>query len=133
VRDSKGNLYGTNAWGGRPSDAGTVFMLDAAGQETILYNFSGPEYGNPDARLVRDSKGNLYGTTSQGGAYGVGTVFEVAPNGQETTLYTFTGWGGGIDGIYPNDLLLDSHGNLYGTTIAGGANGNGMVFKLAPQ
>jgi|HubBroStandDraft_4_1064222.scaffolds.fasta_scaffold07033_2 uncharacterized repeat protein (TIGR03803 family) len=133
VRDSKGNLYGTNAWGGRPSDAGTVFMLDAAGQETILYNFSGPEYGNPDARLVRDSKGNLYGTTSQGGAYGVGTVFEVAPNGQETTLYTFTGWGGGVDGIYPNDLLLDSHGNLYGTTIAGGANGNGMVFKLAPQ
>jgi uncharacterized repeat protein (TIGR03803 family) len=133
VRDSKGNLYGPTGSGGS-SDSGTVFMLNAAGQETILYNFIGPEVGSPDARLVRDSQGNLYGTTSGGGAYAAGTVFEVAPNGQETTLYTFTGSGAGVDGASPQGgLLLDSQDNLYGTTSAGGMNRAGMVFKLAPQ
>ena len=92
-------------------------MLTAAGQQTILYNFTGPEDGSPNTRLVRDSQGNLYGTTDSGGVFGSGTIFKVAPNGQKTTLYTFTG-GGGVDGLNPEGgLLVDSQGNLYGTTL----------------
>jgi uncharacterized repeat protein (TIGR03803 family) len=133
VRDSQDNLFGATASGGTSYYDGTVYTLTAAGQETILYNSTGPEDGSPNARLVRDSQGNLYGTTLYGGVFGSGTIFKVAPNGQETTLYTFTGRGG-VDGLYPEGaLLVDSQGNLYGTTNSGGVNGSGMVFKLAPQ
>jgi uncharacterized repeat protein (TIGR03803 family) len=129
VRDSKGNLYGVNEIGGT-YDAGTVFMVDSTGTETVLYNFTGgddgayPIYGY----LARDSAGNLYGTTWNGGASYAGTVFKVTPAGKETVLYSF---GGGTDGGYPMaGLVRDSKGNLYGTTGSGGASGNGTVFKV---
>ena len=126
--DSTGNLYGTT-YGGGSAKAGVVFELDASGQETVLYSFSGGVDGAfPQASVMRDSAGNLYGTTSSGGASGAGVVYELDATGHETVLYSFTG---GADGGYPSSgLIRDSAGNLYGTTPYGGTAGAGVVFKV---
>jgi uncharacterized repeat protein (TIGR03803 family) len=133
VRDSSGNLYGTTVFGGA-SGAGTVFELTSGGQEKVLYSFT-PSTGDgsyPFGRLVLDSLGkNLYGTTPNGGAFAHGVAFKVTTGGQETVLYNFSG--AGADGSSPSgELLVDSQGNLYGTTTSGGSNGYGMVFKITP-
>jgi uncharacterized repeat protein (TIGR03803 family) len=102
------------------------------GKFTALYSFAGtPNDGaQPVAGLVMDKHGNLYGTTFQGGAYGYVTVFELSSAGTEKVLYSFTG---GADGSEPGaSLVIDKHGNIYGTTPAGGAYGYGMVFKVVP-
>ena len=111
----------------------------AGGRESVLYNFQGQTDGaDPIAGLVADAAGNLYGTTSAGGngscQGGCGTVFELSPNGDgtwtETQLYSFLG---GTDGAFPNaGVVFDQGGNLYGTTIHGGATGDGAVFRLSP-
>ncbi len=131
IRDSAGNLYGATTRGGA-SRAGLLFMLGKTG-ETVLYSFAGgADGGSPYADVIRDSAGNLYGTTPFGGAFGFGTVFKVDTTGKETVLYSFTG---GTDGgnSYAS-LVQDSAGNLYGTTVSGGAasvpDGFGVVFKL---
>jgi uncharacterized repeat protein (TIGR03803 family) len=126
IRDSAGNLYGTTSSGGA-AEAGVVFKVDTAGQETVLYSFPGATDGAmPWAGVIRDSAGNLYGTTSQGGTAGAGTVFKIDAAGHETILYTFTG---GADGIYPYaGVIEDSAGNLYGTTAGGGAAG--VVYEV---
>ena len=128
VRDSAGNLYGTTAGGGTYG-AGVVFQLDATGAETVLYSFTGGADGaTPVADVKRDSAGNLYGTTAGGGTYGAGVVFQLDATGAYTVRYTFTG---GADGANPYARLVrDSAGNLYGTTVNGGAYGYGVVFKL---
>jgi len=129
IRDSAGNLYGTTGAGGA-SNAGVVFKVDTSGHETVLYSFTGASDGGyPLAGLIRDSAGNLYGTTNGGGASAAGVVFKVDTSGHETVLYSFTG---GTDGGYPLWVVLarDSAGNLYGTTAGGGASGYGVVFKL---
>ena len=115
---------------------------------TLLHTFTGaPDGANPIAGLVQDAAGNLYGTTQQGGITGglcansglngCGTVFKLDPSGNETVLYKFTG---GTDGQFPSaGLVLDSAGNLYGTTQYGGpvtaacGIGCGTVFKLDPS
>jgi uncharacterized repeat protein (TIGR03803 family) len=77
VRDPKGGLYGTTLGGGS-SNSGVVYMLDAAGRETVLYSFTGSsDGGKPYAGVTRDPAGNLYGTASTGGQYGGGVVFKV--------------------------------------------------------
>jgi len=95
--------------------------------------------GTPYGGLIADSAGNLYGTTSQGGAYQMGTVFELSASGSSyvgTTLYSFGGPGDGTDPV--DSLYMDSHGALYGTTQYGGPfatssnSGYGIVFKLTP-
>lgn len=128
IRDGKGNLYGTTNLGG-VYGYGTVFKLDKSGNETVLYSFQGyPGDGaNPYAGLVRDAAGNLYGTTSNGGAYGYGTVFKVSSNGIETALHNFTG---GADGCYPYGSLLRKASNLYGAASMCGSSNWGVVFKL---
>jgi uncharacterized repeat protein (TIGR03803 family) len=130
IRDSAGNLYGTTSVGGA-TNTGTVFVLSPTGLETVLYSFQGGTDGaNPQAGVIRDSAGNLYGTTMSGGAYGNGTVFQVSPTGVETVLYSFQG---GTDGANPQaGVIRDSAGNLYGTTYVGGANNAGTVFVLSP-
>src|SRR5271165_6041016 len=85
---------------------------------------------HPEAGLVQDTQGNLYGTTIGGGAHGSGTVFKLDTTGKETVLHSFTGTKG--DGSAPQaGLVRDMQGNLYGTTTSGGASGHGTVFKLA--
>ncbi|MGA9474547.1 MAG: choice-of-anchor tandem repeat GloVer-containing protein [Terriglobales bacterium] len=185
VRDGKGNLYGTT-YGGGLNAGGTVFKMSAAGAETVLYRFMGGYDGNqPQAGMVRDPKGNLYGATVKGGQNGAGTIFRLSKKGIETVLLAFDGWdgvgpsavmvrdklgniygtagGGGLGGFegygsmveleegsvesllhifqgaptdgadpYRAALARDSKGNLYGTTISGGANGGGTIYKVVP-
>ena len=128
IRDSNGNLYGTTNFGGT-TNSGIVFQLSASGTETVLYNFIGGADGaNPLAGVVSDAKGNLYGTTSAGGKFGHGTIFKLTPAGKHIVLYAFKG---GADGGSPEaGLILDSAGNLYGTTNSGGTGNFGTVFKL---
>jgi uncharacterized repeat protein (TIGR03803 family) len=131
TRDAAGNLYGTTFSGGA-SNLGTIFQVDSAGTETVLYSFSPPPDGsNPNAGLLRSSSGDLYGTTTGGGGFGNGTVFELDTTGKETLLYSF---GPTPDGAAPDSgtLVRDDSGNLYGTTQDGGAFGYGTVFRLTP-
>ena len=135
VLDAAGNLYGTTYGGGAftcgRTLCGTVFKLDATGHETVLHNFSGGTDGSgPCAGVVRDSAGNLYGTTLNGGSFNLGTVFKVDTRGKETVLWTFDGT---TDGGNPfAGLVRDSAGNLYGTASSGGTSFFGTVFKLTP-
>ena len=102
---------------------------------SVVYTFAGPDGAGPDAGLVLDTQGNLYGTTGNGGASNYGTVFKLDKTGKETVLYSFTGT---PDGALPVGLVRDSLGNLYGTTSAGGDSacrvgygvGCGTVFKV---
>jgi uncharacterized repeat protein (TIGR03803 family) len=132
VGDAAGNLYGTTSQGG-PSDSGTVFKLDTNGVETVLYSFTGAlDGGYPKAGLVFDAAGNLYGTTEYFGASSGGTVFKLDTAGTESTLHSFNA---GSDGGTPvAGLDWDAAGNLYGTTLSGGASACrcGTVFKLKP-
>ncbi len=139
IRDAAGNRYGTTYAGGSlactalPGFAGcgTVFRLDASGNETVLYSFAGGNDGaGPEAPLIMDTAGNLYGTSALGGSFGKGIVFKLDPSGHETVVHTFTG----SDGANPfAGLIMDAAGNLYGTTTAGGPFGRGTVFKLDPS
>jgi uncharacterized repeat protein (TIGR03803 family) len=152
VFDKKGNLYGTTSLGGDQGDVtascyyigcGTVYKIAPSGTETVLYAFSsGSDGGVPDGDLIIDRRGNLYGTTTLGGAfggdcrsqYGCGTVFELTADGQtETVLHAFQS---GSDGTGPSGgLVMDTHGDLFGTTVRGGGTGCndggcGILFQL---
>jgi uncharacterized repeat protein (TIGR03803 family) len=136
ARDAVGNLYGAGF------DA--VFKIDPTGKITTLYTFKGAPDGYGAVQVVLDPDGNLYGTTQYGGtgtcsngAYpGCGTVFKLAATGEETILHSFTG---SPDGSWPNGLIRDAKGNLYGTTYLGGSGagtcfgtGCGTVYKIDP-
>lgn len=104
----------------------------AAQTETVLHAFSGKDGISPSLTLTFDSAGNLYGVTAEGGSSNNGTVFEMSPkNGMwtEKTLISFNGGSGGSQPV--GGLIVDSSGNLYGTTKEGGANGAGIVFELS--
>ncbi|MGC2224724.1 MAG: choice-of-anchor tandem repeat GloVer-containing protein [Methylocella sp.] len=150
ILDSKGALYGTTLAGGASFGLGTVFKLKppAAGQtqwtEKVLYRFGGVggDGVGPEAGLIFDSKGALYGTTSGGGgSSNCGTVFKLKPpvagetQWTEKVLYSFAGTGDGCLPVYGR-LIFDSEGALYGTTQGTtrviGAAPSGVVFKLAP-
>ena len=129
VRDSAGNLYGTTHGGGATTNLGVVYKLDAAGQETVLYTFPfGADGAQPEAGVIRDSAGHLYGTTTGGGPANAGVVYKLDSTGHETVLYRFTG---GVDGLHPYaGVIRDSAGHLYGTTLNGGTASVGVVYKL---
>ena len=139
AQDSEGNLYGTSQPFPTPVGYGTIFELDAAGKFTVLHTFTGGAGGaDPFAGLIRDSAGNLYGTTYQGGGGGAtcqtydggcGVAFEYTHAGKFIVLHSFTG---GADGGWLfAPLALDSGGNLYGTANIGGL-GDGTLFKIVP-
>ena len=137
VADANGNLYGTTSQGGTGSlAAGTIFKLAPPAKpggswtETVLYTFTGGADGaHPYAGLIRDTAGNLYGTTNVGGAFNHGTVFKLDTLGNETVLHSFAG---APDGAYPyGGVIRDNAGNLYGTTNDGGAFNAGTLFRLS--
>ena len=145
--DSEGNLYGTAGFGGA-NNVGAVYKLTASGQETVLHSFCSlakcADGSAPSGGVIIDSEGNLYGTTIEGGASsngsskasGAGVLYKLAPSGQETVLYNFCSLANCADGSLPSGgLLMDSEGNLYGTTLYGGTNGgmssgSGVVYKV---
>jgi uncharacterized repeat protein (TIGR03803 family) len=132
IRGSDGNFYGTTYSGGA-SGLGTVFKITPAGVETVLHSFAGgtADGSNPSAALVQGSDGNFYGTTYTGGASGLGTVFEITLAGAETMLHSFAG--APVDGSGPLAALVQgSDGSLYGTTLVGGTDNQGTVFKMTP-
>jgi uncharacterized repeat protein (TIGR03803 family) len=136
-RDSAGNLYGTTEQGGVATQVcggggcGVAFRLTRAGKEAT-YEFQGtPDGYEPSSPLVQDAVGNFYGTTSLGGTDGLGAVFKIDTKGRETVLYSFTG---ASDGCFPDGVILDAAGNLYGAAVQGGVafcnSGFGTVYKL---
>jgi len=136
VFDSAGNLYGTTTGGGSDGD-GIAFELspmpDGEWAETVLHNFNWTDGAHPEANLIFDSSGNLYGTTVYGGANGQGTVFELSPaEGGGWTEQVLHSFGEAFDGVQPHaPLIFDSSGNLYGTT-AGHRGNYGSAFELSP-
>lgn len=143
VFDKSGNLYGTTVGGGSGSNCdggcGTVFKLSHSGSgwsESVIYNFAGGNDGfGPGGALIFDKKGNLYGTTPDGGANSDGTVYTLIPgkSGQwtEKVIHSFAGGNEGATGSL-GPLLLDKAGNLYGVTETQGASQYGTVYKLSP-
>jgi uncharacterized repeat protein (TIGR03803 family) len=138
IFDGTGNLYGSTFYGDKYNH-GSVFKLtpNASGEwtETVLHVFNSEGDGHNPRGPILDGDGNLYGVTEEGGVYDKGTVFELSPSAggawTETLLHEF---GGGHDGQQPvGGLNFDASGNLYGTTISGGSNNSGMVFKLTPS
>jgi len=142
IFDAAGNLYGATRWGGAGlNTAGTVFEMSPSTngnwKETVLHTFgSGTDGQNPEAGVIMDAAGNLYGTTEVGGTNGNGIVFELTPSTSgwsETVLHNFNS-SNFSDGGYPwSGLILNSAGNLVGTTSAGGTHGGGgVVFEIVP-
>jgi uncharacterized repeat protein (TIGR03803 family) len=128
ISDSQGNRYGTANLGGA-SGVGVVYKLDTTGHLTVLYSFTCGSDGTNPSGVIRDSAGNLYGTTGSGGT-GAGVVFKLDTSGRETVLHNFTG---GADGSAPlGGLVRDPAGNFYGVTQSGGKWSSGIVFKPKP-
>jgi uncharacterized repeat protein (TIGR03803 family) len=143
VRDDEDRLYGATLVGGDLNcnsgygyGCGVVYELSRSGKETMLHGFAGsPDGDGPNAGLLRDKSGVLYGTTAGGGDSGLGTVFRLDPNHRLTVLHSFVS----TDGAGPySTLVRDAKGNLYGTTQFGGdftcnpQYGCGVVFKITP-
>lgn len=131
---SDGNFYGTTNLGGS-HNSGSVFKITPTGQFTTLHSFCSKtacaDGQNSYAGLIQASDGNLYGTTLAGGSHGDGTVFKITKGGTFSTLYNFCSQSGCTDGEFPQTGLVQaSNGNLYGTTILGGAYGSGTIFEI---
>ena len=132
VQAADGKLYGTTDEGGMYNH-GTVFTMTLSGKLTTLHSFNGADGGYPRASLVQATRGDLFGTTEYGeydGGHYYGTVFKITTVGKLTNLHTFSG----RDGANPYaGLVWARDGNLYGTTLNGGAYGDGAVFEITPN
>lgn len=140
--DAAGNLYGTTQLGGT-DNVGTVFELIPTSEgpwtEKVLHNFTvGEDGANPMVGVTFDAAGNLYGTTTDGGANSGGSAYRLSPQPDgswtETVVYSFPFIQQSNTGSEPDgSLLLDKAGNIYGATIYGGGDDAGVVYKLSPQ
>src|SRR5580704_16692086 len=134
VRGPGDALYGTNGFGG-PGKVGNVFKITAAGDYSVLHNFSGGADGSlPSAAPIIDLYGDIYGVTEYGGSANSGTIYKIDRHGNYEVLYNFLG---GATGANPQTALVrDKAGNLYGATSNGGSStcgrfdGCGIVFKF---
>lgn len=129
-----GNFYGTTGEGGANAK-GTIFKMTPAGELTTLVHFTGTTGAfigtEPTGGVIQGLDGNFYGTTKTGGSSNYGTVFKITLAGEFNSLVSFTDLSGPNLGSFPNGALaLDSNGDLYGTTVWGGANGKGTLFKV---
>ena len=134
VLATDGNFYGTTS-SYATNNAGTIFKITPVGTLTTIYSFCAKanctDGSTPYAGLIQGADGNLYGTTYYGGANGDGAVFKVTTKGKLTTLYSFCAKANCADGESPNaGLVQATDGNLYGTTLFGGANSEGTVFRI---
>jgi uncharacterized repeat protein (TIGR03803 family) len=133
IADSQGNLYGATENGG-VNGYGTIFKLTPNGTETLVHVYGPDPLGGayPYGPLVLDADGNIYGAAYSGGGFGYGTVFRISPDGQQQILHSFNPNAG--DGTAPTGgLVVDQHGNLYGTTTAGGTYNDGTVFEMTAK
>ena len=130
VQATNGDLYGTTVVGGTNND-GSVFKITPSGTLTMLHSFDATTDGEqPIGALIQGSNGNFYGTNSEG-PIGGGSVFKITPGGTLTTLYSFCSLPDCADGDSPlGGLVEGTDGNLYGTTVFGGANDSGTVFRV---
>jgi uncharacterized repeat protein (TIGR03803 family) len=133
ILDKAGNLYGVTFTGGM-NDDGMLYELVRSGSgwtENVIHSFDHTSDGaNPGGGLIFDQAGNLYGTTGGNGGWGIGTVFMFSPAGgtwSETVLHNFA-----RNENPEANLTMDAAGNLYGTTLMGGQNGAGTIFKMTP-
>lgn len=138
IQARDGNFYGTTYYGGGgscTSGCGTTFKITPEGTLTTLSGFTGPNGAAPGV-LIQATDGNFYGITLYGGPgsssgdNGNGTVFEMTPGGTLTMLYGFCAQTSCTDGGGPYTLIQAADGSFYGTTLYGGAHGNGTVFKI---
>jgi uncharacterized repeat protein (TIGR03803 family) len=137
IWDQQGNIYGTTINGGE-NDLGTVYEVMHSGNqytESVIYGFSGPDGANPQDGVISDGKGNFFGTTVLGGLYNFGCVFELTykpgVGWVETVLYSFQNTSDGRQPV--GGLVMDTSGNLYGTTETYGGQGAGTAFELSPS
>ncbi len=128
TKDTAGNLYGTTTGS---DSGGTVFQIDPAGNKTILHSFDGTDGQAPYSGVTLDASGDIYGTTTLAGSTDSGTVYKLSSSGEELLVYSFLGAADGSDPYA--GVILDSAGNLYGTTVYGGTGGAGTVYKLDPK
>jgi uncharacterized repeat protein (TIGR03803 family) len=139
--DSAGNIYSTTFNGGSTICAGgcgVVYKMTKTNNswaESVVYSFTNSNDGShPWSGVTLDQAGNLYGTTSAGGANGFGTVYELSPSGSGWTLRTLYSFQGQADGGLPySGLVFDQLGNLWGATTTYGSGNGGTVFKLTPS
>ncbi len=138
IFDQMGNMYGTTASGGAYGQ-GTVYKLTRSGggwAESVVHEFGAAGDGaQPLHNVIFDTSGNLYGTTSYGGASNNGAVYQLVPSGSgwtENILLSFS-TNGSAGGIPYAGLMIDPSGNLYGATSTGGSGGVGTVFELLPS
>ncbi|HVI09245.1 MAG TPA: choice-of-anchor tandem repeat GloVer-containing protein [Candidatus Binatia bacterium] len=137
--DAQGNLYGTTVAGGSGAcdgGCGVVYKISNEGGlwvETVIHSFTGGLDGSgPGTGVTFDPRGNLYGMTPTGGAFGLGTIYELQPQTGGWKFRLIHAFTGGDDGASASAgrLTLDGKGNLYGVTTVGGANGDGVVFEV---
>jgi uncharacterized repeat protein (TIGR03803 family) len=129
VQGLNGYFYGTTLYGGA-NDDGTIFAITPAGELYTLHSFDYTDGQYPYGGLFQATDGDFWGTTELGGSQRFGTVFKMSPAGVLTTVY---GLGLAVDGANPYDGVVEAtDGNFYGTTLYGGSNYDGTVFKLTP-
>ena len=127
LRDKEGNLYGTTGLGTEGNSNGTVFKIAANGKVIWSVPLGGENGASPNAGLMLDRFGNLYGTTASGGRFGFGTVFKISSGGRFIWSAPFDG----VDGANPEAALVEGRdGSLYGAAYSGGASNLGTIFKV---
>jgi uncharacterized repeat protein (TIGR03803 family) len=127
IQGNDGSFYGTTSSGGSHI-GGTVFKFDASGNFSVITDFSAEHTGSTYAGVIQDNDGNFYGTWANGGSNGYGTVFKLDSSGNLSLLHEFSGGSGG--GGPMAALIQGSDGSFYGTTVGGGNNEAGTVFKV---